>query len=75
LPLVLDVEVTEAERQKFYRADLYDASDDGVAREVATLVHRCAYGDWAVDDPSLGRVSEYFAGVLRQLLAAGVAAA
>ncbi|MBM3578460.1 MAG: FRG domain-containing protein [Alphaproteobacteria bacterium] len=74
LPLVLDVEVTEAERRKFYRADLYDASDDGVAHQVAILVHRCAYGDWAIVDPSLGCVSEYFAGVLRQLLAAGVPA-
>jgi hypothetical protein len=74
LPLVLDVEVTEAERRKFYRAELYDASNDRVAQEVARLVYRCAFGDLAAQDPSLGRVNEYFNEVLRQLLAAGVIA-
>jgi len=69
---IIDAEVTESERQKFYRADLYDATNDEVAHEVASLAYRCAYGDWAPDHPSLGRVQEYFAEVFDKLRDAGV---
>ena len=47
--------------------DLCSASDDSVANEVAMLAYRCAHGDLASDDPSHGRVTEYFSKIAYQL--------
>jgi len=51
--------------------DIYDATGDSIAGEVASLTHRCAYGDLASKDPSHGRVTEYFAQIWHRLVRAG----
>jgi FRG domain len=59
------------ERSRFIRPDLLDAHDDPVAEEVARLTYRCAYGDWAPDDPSAGRVVEFFSNIAYALADVG----
>lgn len=51
--------------------DLYDATDDRIAREVAMLAYRCAYEDFASGDPSHGRVTEFFSQIAYRLADAG----
>lgn len=53
------------------RPNLLDAHNDPVAAEVARLAYRCAHGDWAPDDPSAGRVVEFFATIAYTLADAG----
>jgi hypothetical protein len=59
------------ERAQFLQPGLLDAHNDPVAEEVARLTYRCAHGDWAWDDPSSGRVVEYFATIAYMLADAG----
>jgi len=59
------------ERSRLMRPDLLDAHDDPVAGEVARLAYRCAHGDWAPDDPSSGRVVEFFSDIAFTLANAG----
>jgi hypothetical protein len=51
--------------------DVYDATGDRIAREVATLAYRCAYEDLASTDPSHGRVTELFSQIAYRLADAG----
>ena len=59
------------ERARTKRPDLLDAHGDEVAAEVARLTYRCAHGDWAPEDPSAGRVIEFFSNIAYMLADAG----